>query len=85
MFNGHNSPRFHDKKHNIVERRSPAKTFYKPINVKLDNIPSFLRAKKATEKISPASHNPLDSMKKAVLKNNTFYSRKEKSPLNFID
>ena len=85
MFNGQNSPRFHDKKHQLVERRSPAKTYYKPINTKLDTIPSFLRARRATERISPASHDPLDSMKKAVLKNNTFYSRREKNPLTFID
>lgn len=85
MYNGQKSPRFHDKKHILVERRSPAKTFYKPINAKLDSIPSFLRAKRATDRISPASHDPLDSMKKACLKNNTFYSRKEKSPKTFID
>ena len=57
---------------------------YKPINQKLDAVPSFLRAKKATHNISPASHNPLDSLKSACLPNTTFYSRKG-SPKNFID
>ena len=58
--------------------------FYKHINEKLDAIPTFLRAKKATHNISPASHNPLNSFKSAILPNKTFHSRKG-SPRNFVD
>ena len=61
-----------------------AKKFYKPINAKLDAIPSFLRAKRATSNISPASHHPLNSLKAACMPNRTFYMRKG-SPKNFCE
>lgn len=67
LYKGQTSPRFHDKKHSLVEKRVTANKFYKPINEKLDAQPTFLRAKKATALISPASHNPLDSLKSACL------------------
>ena len=84
VFRGHTSPKFHDKKHSLVEKRVTTKKFYKPLNEKLDAIPSFLRAKRATANISPASHNPLDSLKTAVMPNKTFYMRKG-SPTSYID
>ncbi len=67
-----------------MEKRVTANKFYQPINVKLDAQPSFLRAKKATYMISPASHNPLDSMKSAVMPKKTFYMRKG-SPKGHVD
>ncbi len=36
MFNGSNSPRFHDKNHKLVEKRVTVLPFKKPINEKLD-------------------------------------------------
>jgi hypothetical protein len=84
IFNGHNSPRFHDKKHELVENRIKSMTFNKAINETLDKIPTFLRAKKATHLISPASHNPLESLKSACLPNQTFYMRKG-SPKSHVD
>ena len=84
MYNGSTSPRFHDKSHKLVERRLSTMTYKKPINQKLDAIPSFLRGKKATHHISPASHNPLESMKNAILPNRTFYTRRG-SPKSHID
>ena len=76
MLSGSRSPKFHDKKHGLVEKRITGSKYVKPINEKVESIPSFLRAKKATSLISPASHNPLDAMKKATMPNRTFYSRK---------
>lgn len=84
VFKGHSSPKFHDKNHALVEKRVTTKKFYKPLNEKLDSIPSFLRAKRATSNISPASHNPLDSLKTAVMPNKTFYMRKG-SPRSYVD
>ena len=43
-----------------------------------------MREKKATHLISPASHDPLDALKKAVLPQQRFFMRKG-SPLNHID
>ena len=43
-----------------------------------------MRAKKATQNVSPASHNPLESMKTATLPKQTFYMRKG-SPKSHID
>ena len=83
-YRGHISPRFHDKKHDLVEKRTTTTRFYKPINEKLDATPSFLRGKKATHMISPASHNPLDSLKSACMPNKTFYMRKG-SPKTHIE
>lgn len=40
--------------------------YKKPINERIDAIPSFLRNKKATCDISPASHNPLESFKRTL-------------------
>lgn len=76
VYKGHHSPKFHDKKHSLVEKRITASHFHKPINTKLAEVPSFLREKKATHLISPVSHNPLESLKSAVLPNKTFYMRK---------
>ena len=76
MYNGSISPRYHDKKHHLVEKRVMALAYKKPINEKLDKIPAFLRAKHATHLISPASHNPLESLKSAVLPKQTFYNRR---------
>lgn len=84
VFKGHHSPKFHDKNHSLVEKRVQTKKYYKPINEKLDKIPSFLRAKKATHNISPASHNPLESLKSACMPNRTFYMRKG-SPKSYVD
>lgn len=56
----------------------------KPINEKADARPSFLKNKPATHLISPASHNPLDSMKKAVLPHARFYMRNG-SPKSYVD
>jgi hypothetical protein len=84
FYKGQTSPRFHDKKHHLVEKRVTTNKFYKPINEKLDAQPSFLRAKKATHMISPASHNPLDSLKLAVMPKKTFYMRKG-SPKSHVD
>lgn len=67
MFKGSNSPRFYEPKHTLVEKRITTFGFYKPINTELDAQPSFMRARKATHLISPASHNPLESLKIAVL------------------
>ena len=84
MFVGSNSPRFYEKKHGLTEKRITAMNWKKPINEKLDATPIFLRQKKATHLISPASHNPLESMKTAVMPNKTFYMRKG-SPKSHVD
>ena len=84
VYAGCNSPKYHDKKHTQTESRVTSKKFYKPLNAKLDAIPSFLRAKRATSNISPASHHPLNSFKSACLPNKTFYVRKG-SPKNFCE
>ena len=84
MVSGHNSPRFYEKSHSLVEKRITAMNWKKPINEKLDAVPIFLRGKKATHLISPASHNPLESMKSAVMPNKTFYMRKG-SPKSYVD
>jgi len=84
LYFGQRSPRFYDKKHSLVEKRVVTKTFYKPINEKLDKIPVFLRERKATQLISPASHNPLDSLKSAVLPKPRFAMRRG-SPKSHID
>ena len=84
VFRGHTSPKYHEKNHSLVEKRSTYRKFYKPINEKLDAIPSFLRAKPATQNISPASHNPLDSLKTACMPNKTFFMRKG-SPASYVD
>lgn len=82
IFKGSNSPRFYEPKHSLVEKRVTTLGFYKPINTELDAQPSFLRARKATHMVSPASHNPLESLKVAVLPNQRFYMRKG-SPKTF--
>ena len=51
----------------MTEKRVKSLAFSRPINQKLDKVPSFLRNKQATHLISPASHNPLDSLKTAVM------------------
>ena len=84
VFKGHHSPKFHDKNHSQVEKRVTTKKFFKPLNEKLDAIPSFLRAKRATSNISPASHDPLNSLKTACMPNKTFYMRKG-SPKSYVD
>ena len=48
----------------MVEPRIRTRVYTKPINKVLDQIPTYLREKKATHLISPMSHNPLDSFKK---------------------
>ena len=65
-FKGTQAPNFYNSNYKQVEPRVTTRKYSKPINVKLDAVPTFLRAgqKKATDKISPASHNPLDSFKK---------------------
>ena len=84
MFAGSNSPRFYEKSHKLTERRISSLAFKKAINQKLDETPIFLRGKKATHLISPASHNPMESMKTAVLPNKTFYTRKG-NPKSYVD
>ena len=84
MLAGQRSPKFYDKKHALVEKRLQTSRFIKPINEKLDALPQYMRPKQATALISPASHNPLESMKKATMANRTFYSRKG-SPKSHVE
>ena len=84
MLAGQRSPKFHDKKHALVEKRIQTSKFIKPINEKLDALPVYMRPKQATALISPASHNPLESMKKATMPNRTFFSRKG-SPKSHVE
>lgn len=84
MFKGHHSPRFHDRNYSLVEKRVISKKLTKPLNEKLDTVPSFLRSRKATVNISPASHNPLESLKTACMPNKTFFSRKG-NPKSHVD
>ena len=68
----------------MVEKRVKSLAFHRPINEKLDKVPSFMRNKQATHLISPASHNPLDSLKAAVMPKRTFYMRKG-SPKSHVE
>ena len=60
----------------MVEPRIRTKVYTKPINKNLDQVPSFLREKKATHLISPTSHNPLDAFKKTQCERTRFYMSK---------
>ena len=84
IFTGQKSPRFYDKKHSLVEKRVTTRKMILPINAKLDQTPSFLRARKATALVSPCSHDPLDALKSGVLPKQRFYMRRG-SPKTHVD
>lgn len=68
----------------MVEKRVKSISYRMPINETLDKIPAFLRNKQATHLISPASHNPLESMKTATMPKQRFFMRKG-NPKSHVD
>ena len=77
-FKGAQSPKYHTTKHDIVEPKIITRKFVKPINPDVAKTPAFLRIKKATDKISPVSHNTLTSFK-STLPAPRFYINKGKT------
>ena len=76
IFKGATQGKTYSPNFSLIEPRIKGRKLSKPINMKLDTTPQFLREKSATEKISPTSYNALDSFRRTQTDRLRFFMSK---------